>query len=74
VGCGIPSIVMAAKRVNSSWNGCRNKLGKTLNLCVILPDDILNILTCKSLENYEVKVKMTYKKQRRSCLAQPLSF
>ena len=64
---------MAAKFVDSRWNGCRNKLGKTLSLCLILPDDTLNILICKSLENYEVKVKVIYKKQRRSCLARPLS-
>jgi hypothetical protein len=57
---------MAAEFVDSRWSGCRNKLGKTLSLCVVLPDDALNILTCKSLEKYEVKVKMIYKKQRRS--------
>jgi hypothetical protein len=62
----LPSIVTAKKFVDSRWNECRNKLGKTLSLCVILPDDSLNILTSKSLENYEVKVKMIYKKERRS--------
>lgn len=66
---------MAAEFVDSSWNGCRNKLGKTLSLGVILPDDILNILAFKGSENYyEVKVKMIYKKQRRSCLERHLSY
>jgi len=65
---------MAAKFVDSRWNGCKNKLGKTLSLCVVLPDDALNILTCKSLENYVVKIKMIYKKQRKSCLALPLTY
>ena len=43
-----PRIVIAAKFVDSRWNGSRNKLGKTLSLCVILQDDPLHILTCNS--------------------------
>ena len=46
--------------------GRRKKFGKTWFVCNS-ENDTLEILTCESSENNEIKIKIFYKEQIRSC-------